>query len=253
MMASSLRTTETCSSPIATASRGAACTTESVDSASAGTASTLMGANYPLPMASGTRTHYANAGGSEIAYQVLGEGSPDLLLFTGAIVPIGCMDDDPSMARFERRLALFGRLIRFDQRGVGLSDRVSPSAPPSYEQWVEDAVAVLDAVGSDRAVVLAPYLSAAEGCALAAGHPARAIRLVLINGAALLASAPGYPFGLSFGRLNSLMPGMAPDAVAQGVDLLAMLAPTVADDPTFRTWFDQAGNLGATPAMAEAH
>ena len=70
-----------------------------------------------------TKTRYAKCGDTEIAYQVVGHGSRDLLLFTGAIIPIECMDEEPSMARFQRRLASFGRLIRFDQRGVGLSDR----------------------------------------------------------------------------------------------------------------------------------
>src|SRR5579863_3385588 len=107
------------------------------------------------------RTRYTQVGEADIAYQVLGDGPVDLLLFTGAIIPIECMDEEPSMARFVRRLATFGRLIRFDQRGVGLSDRGSPSAVPNGRDWVDDAVAVLDAAGSQRAAVLAPYLSTA--------------------------------------------------------------------------------------------
>ena len=95
-----------------------------------------------------TRTRYTQAGEVDLAYQVLGDGPVDLLLFTGAIIPIECMDEEPSLARFVRRLATFGRLIRFDQRGVGLSDRGSPSAAPTGRHWVEDAVAVLDAAGS---------------------------------------------------------------------------------------------------------
>ncbi len=200
-----------------------------------------------------TRTRYAKCGDVDIAYQVQGEGPLDLLLFTGAIIPIDCMDEEPSMARFQRRLATFGRLIRFDQRGVGLSDRGSPSAPPTGEQWVQDAVAVLDAVGSEKAAVFAPYLSAAEGIALAALHPERVASLVVVNGAARLMSAPDYPYGLSTGSLGALLrPLVEPDAVEQGVDMIAMIAPSVASDPAFRAWFDRAGNLGATPAMAHA-
>jgi class 3 adenylate cyclase len=207
-----------------------------------------------LGVAASTRTRYAKSGNVDIAYQVLGDGPLDLLLFTGAIIPIECMDEEPSMARFVRRLATFGRLIRFDQRGVGLSDRGSPSAAPTARHWVDDAVAVLDASGSQRAAVLAPYLSAAEGITLAATHPERVSHLVIVNGAARLVAAPDYPYGLTrdqtFALLRSLV---APDAVERGVDILAIVAPSAAGDPAFRTWFDRAGNLGATPGMAEAH
>ncbi len=157
------------------------------------------------------------------------------------------------MAGFVRRLAAFSRLIRFDQRGVGLSDRGSPSAAPTARDWVEDAVAVLDAAGSQRAAVLAPYLSAAEGIALAAIHPERVSHLVVVNGAARLMSSPDYPYGLHREPLDAMLrPLVEPDAVEQGVDMLTMVAPSAASDLAFRAWFDRAGNLGATPVMAAA-
>lgn len=90
-------------------------------------------------MATGTRTRYAHYGDIDIAYQVLGQGPLDVLLFTGAAIPIECIDEEPSMARFQRRLASFGRLLRFDVRGTGLSDRGSASTPPTSEQWAQDA------------------------------------------------------------------------------------------------------------------
>jgi class 3 adenylate cyclase len=200
------------------------------------------------------RTRYARCGDVEIAYQVLGEGPIDLLLFTGLIIPIECMDEEPSMARFQRRLATFGRLIRFDPRGIGLSDRRSPSAAPTGEHWVQDALAVLDAAESERAVVLAPFLAAADGIALAAQHPERVANLVVVNGAARLLSSPDHPYGITPERLTSLArPLVEPDAVDRGVDMLTMIAPSIAAESAFRTWFDRAGNLGATPAMARAH
>jgi class 3 adenylate cyclase len=200
------------------------------------------------------KTRYARCGDADIAYQVLGDGPIDLLLFTGLIIPIECLDDDPSMARFQRRLATFGRLIRFDPRGVGLSDRGSPSAVATGEHWVQDALSVLDTAGSEQTVVLAPFLAAADGIALAAEHPERVASLVVVNGAARLLSSPDYPYGITQKRLNSLAtPLVEPDAVEQGVDMLTMIAPSIAGDSTFRTWFDRAGNLGATPAMAQAH
>jgi pimeloyl-ACP methyl ester carboxylesterase len=81
-------------------------------------------------VSSSTRTRYAKAGEVDVAYQVLGDGPIDLLLYIGAIIPIDCMDEEPSLARFHRRLTSFARLVRFDRRGIGLSDRGSPSSPP---------------------------------------------------------------------------------------------------------------------------
>jgi len=209
-------------------------------------------ARYPLRVPSSTRTRYAKCGDVDIAYQVLGDGPRDLLLFTGAIIPIECMDEEPSMARFQRRLASFGRFMRFDQRGLGLSDRGSPSAPPSGNDWVNDAVAVLDTVGVSQATVVAPYLSAAEGIALAAKHPDRVASLVVINGSACLISVPDYLYGVSPERFASLNQVVETDAVEHGIDMIAMIAPSIAGDPAFREWFDRVGNLGATPAMAQA-
>ncbi len=204
-------------------------------------------------VASSARTRYAQAGDVDIAYQVLGEGPIDLLLYTGAGIPIDCVDDEPSMARFQRRLSSFGRLLRFDTRGTGLSERGSPSTPPTLEQWVEDGLAVLDAVGSEQAVVLAPWAHSPVGLLLAAEHPERVSRLIVINGRARTMWAPDYPIGVPQSRVEQgrqMVP--EPDAVAQGFDLLSFFAPSVASDPAFRSWFDRSGNLGRTPAMARA-
>ncbi len=210
-----------------------------------------MGDRYPSVVASATRTRYATGGDVDIAYQVLGDGPLDVLLFTGALVPIECVDEEPSMARFQRRLASFSRLIRFDRRGVGMSDRGSPNSPPTLELWIEDAVAVLDAVGSEQAAVIAPFIDCAKGMLLAAAHPERVSSLVVINGTARVLWAPDYPFGLPQGAVDeSVRMTVDPDALDLGYDVLAISAPSVADDPTFRAWFDRAGNLGATPAMA---
>jgi len=202
-------------------------------------------------VAPSTRTRYAKCGDVDIAYQVAGDGPIDLLLYTGANIPIDCMDEEPSMARFQRRLASFGRLIRFDRRGMGLSDRGSASAPPTHEQWVQDAVAVLDAAESERAAVIAPWLNAPDGVMLAATHPVRVSSLVVLNGMARLTWAPDYPDGVPESALDERLEVVTEmDAVEQGFDVVALLCPSVAADPTFRAWFDRAGNLGASPAMA---
>lgn len=199
-----------------------------------------------------SRTRYAKCGDADIAYQVLGEGQLDLLLLTGANVPIDCMDDEPSMARFQRRLASFGRLVRFDALGIGLSDRGSPSAPPTSEERAQAAVAVLDAVGSERVAVLAMFLDAPVGLTLAARYSDRVSSLVVVNGGARMLWARDYPDGISPEVLHSRRLVVEPDAIEQGDDALRRVAPSVGGDAAFRAWFDRAGNLAATPAMARA-
>jgi len=200
-----------------------------------------------------SRTRYAKCGDLDIAYQVLGEGQIDLLMCSGVIIPIECMDEDPSMARFQRRLASFARLLRFDARGVGLSERVSPSAPATPDQGAMDALAVLDAAGSKRAAVLAPNFGAAVGITLAVIHPERVSHLVLVGASARIMWAPDYPMGVPQGLADSMFPMTTdPDALEQGHDLLAIVAPSVSDDHAFRTWWDRSGNLGMTPSMARA-
>ena len=143
-------------------------------------------AQYPVGVSSSTRTRYAKAGDADIAYQVLGDGPIDLLLGTGYTIPIDCMDEEPSMARFQRRLASLGRLIRFDLRGVGLSERRLPSEPPGPltlgDAFRDCAVAVLDEVGSERAALLTPWIASPGGISLTAKHPERVSHLVLVNG-----------------------------------------------------------------------
>src|SRR6187431_3272069 len=94
---------------------------------------------------------YAKRGDVHIAYQVRGDGPVDLLALNGGSNVWVDRDDEPHWSRFDRRLASFSRLIRFDPTGVGLSD--PPAGAIAIEDWVEDAVAVLDAVGSERAAL----------------------------------------------------------------------------------------------------
>ncbi|HZM57046.1 MAG TPA: adenylate/guanylate cyclase domain-containing protein [Acidimicrobiales bacterium] len=204
-------------------------------------------------MASSTRIRFADSGGVDIAYQVLGEGPIDLLQWCGLGIPVASMDDDPSLARFERRLASMGRLIRLDPRDTGMSDRGTPSGLQYADELAADAVAVLDAVGSDRAVIIAPYVASPGGITLAATRSDRVSRLVVLNGAARVLEALDYPEGVPDESLDSWRrAGAEPDAVERGHDTVALLAPSVASDPTFRDWWDRAGNLAATRSLTRA-
>lgn len=204
-------------------------------------------------MAQAPRTRYAKCGDIDIAFQVLGEGPTDLLVLPGPFVPIDSIDDEPSLYRFHRRLASFARVIRFDLRGVGLSSRSPSSDMLGPKFWAEDAVAVLDAVGCERATVFAPNFHAMTGLALAADYPERVASLIVINGSPRALRAPDYPIGADPELLHPyLTVALEHDAVEQGFDVLRIIAPSVAGDDVFRAWWDLAGNRAGPPSMARA-
>lgn len=204
-------------------------------------------------MAQVLRTRYASCGDIDIAYQVVGDGPSDLLVLSGPFIPVDSIDGEPSFYRLHRRLASFNRVIRFDHRGIGLSSRVPSMDVVGPTFWAEDAIAVMDAVGCEKAAVLAPSFSAMTGVVLAADYPERVRSLLIINGTPRMVRAPDYPVGADLGAANPFMTvALEPDAVEQGFDTLRFVAPTVADDDAFRTWWDLAGNRAASPSMARA-
>jgi class 3 adenylate cyclase len=199
------------------------------------------------------RTRYASCGEIDIAYQVVGDGPIDLLVLPGPLIPIDCVDLEPSMYRFHRRLASFCRVIRFDHRGIGLSSRIPSMDMIGPEWWAKDAIAVMDAVGCERATIFAPGFTSLAALVLAADHPERVNSLVIANGAARMLWAPDYPIGTEVDAVDPYTTvGMEPDAVEQGFDVLGIIAPSVAADDAFRAWWDHAGNRAASPSMARA-
>jgi len=174
-------------------------------------------------------------------------------MLPGPLIPIDCVDLEPSMYRFHRRLASFCRVIRFDQRGIGLSSRVPSLDMLGPESWAQDALAVMNAVGCERATIFAPGFTTLAGVVLAADHSDRVNSLVIANGTARTLRGPDYPIGAELDaadRFTSI--GMEPDAVEQGFDMLGIIAPSVAHDDAFRSWWDMAGNRAASPSMARA-
>lgn len=202
-------------------------------------------------MAPVPRLRYATCGEIDIAYQIFGDGPIDLLVLPGPLIPIDCVDSEPSMYRFHRRLASFARVIRFDQRGIGLSSRVPSLDMIGPRFWAQDALAVMDAVGCERATIFAPGFTSLTGLVLAADFPERVNNLVIFNGAARTLRGPDYPIGSDESAAEAYTTvGMEPDAVEQGFDMLAIIAPSVAADAVFRAWWDHAGNRAASPSMA---
>ena len=146
------------------------------------------------PRMTDVETRYAKSGDLYIAYQTVGEGSLDLVVVPGFVWHLDHQWEWPEYAAMVRRLATFSRIILFDKRGTGLSDRVPPGEMPTLEQRMDDLRAVLDACGSERASLLG-FWEGGPMCALfAATHPQRTRSLVLYGAPAAFTKAPGYPW-----------------------------------------------------------
>jgi class 3 adenylate cyclase len=141
-------------------------------------------------------TRYVNVSDADVAYQVLGDGAIDLLYCYGLGSHLEVFWEIPETAEYLRRLASFSRLIFFDRRGTGASDGIARHAIPTWEEWAEDMLSVLDAVGSDRAAVLASLDAGPIAIMFAAMHPERVSSLILVTTSARYSYAEDYPIGV---------------------------------------------------------
>lgn len=139
-------------------------------------------------------TKYARSRDIRIAYQVTGEGPIDVVWAPGTVSHLDLDWELPAKARFIRGLSAFCRLIRFDKRGTGLSDR--PPAVATLEERIDDIRAVMDAAGSARAVILGVSEGASMGCLFAATYPERTRALIVSGGQARWVRTDDYPWGL---------------------------------------------------------
>lgn len=140
-------------------------------------------------------TRYAKSGDTYIAYQIMGDGPFDLVFVPGFISHLDMQMEHPLCASFLARLASFCRLIRFDKRGTGLSDRLS--GIPTLEERMDDVRAVMDAAGSTRAALLGFSEGAAMCIVFAATYPQRTSALILYGAYAREAWAPDNPWGVT--------------------------------------------------------
>jgi len=195
----------------------------------------------------GPETRYVAVGDSDIAYRVIGDGPLDLLYFYGLGSHIDLFWDTPSMAEYLHALASFSRLILFDRRGTGASDGVPRNAIPTWEEWTEDVQAVLDAVGSERAAILAVVDAGPVAALFAATHPERVSSLVLLNTSARYLFADDYPIGVPPNVVDTFedmvragwgTPGFARAAapsLANDIETLDLLAKRIRAAATPRT------------------
>ena len=147
-------------------------------------------------------TRYAGVGDSDVAYKVFGHGTLDLLHFYGLGSQIDSLWDEPSVARFLNGLAAFSRIIVFDRRGTGASDRLLRNATPTWEEWTQDVSAVLDDVGSDRVAIHTSLDAGPTALLFAAMHPERVAALVVSNTTARYLYDNDYSIGISLETLD---------------------------------------------------
>lgn len=187
---------------------------------------------------------YARVGEINIAYQVSGDGPIDVIMVPGFISHRDLEWEHPVNRAGWERIGRFARLIQFDKRGTGLSDPIA--TVPTLEDRCADALAVLDAVGSERAHVWGASEGAATAILLAATHPDRVESLILFGGAARAARADDYPIG-----------NVAQDMVTAGVEWIMpfwgqgasieTFAPSAVDMPGARELYAKMERMGAPP------
>ncbi len=194
-------------------------------------------------------TRFARAQGVDIAYQVFGQGPVELVWVPGWISHVEVMWELAEFARFLEHLATFSRVVTFDKRGTGLSDRIAGVA--TLSERVEDVTAVMDAAGIERAVLVGWFDAAAILALFASRFPDRVDALIAGSASVRLAPGEGAPWGM-----NRSVVERAADAIEDGdwgqARMLDLLAPSVANDDRIVAWWRKYERMSATPNAAAA-
>ena len=194
------------------------------------------------------RTRYARSGNADIAYRVYGDGPTDIVLVYDWGSHLEAIAEQPLFDEFIRSLARFSRVIWFDMRGLGMSSPVV--GDPPIELWMDDLVAVMDAVGSEEAALFAQGHATQMAVMAAASHPERTSSLVLLNGFARFARADDYPPG---------MPPHVQEVYREHIEanwgngtMVFILGPSLADKPGIVEWWGRVERFSATPVRARS-
>jgi pimeloyl-ACP methyl ester carboxylesterase/DNA-binding CsgD family transcriptional regulator len=191
-------------------------------------------------------TRYARSDGLNIAYKVVGQGDFDLVFVMGWVSNIDMFWTEPHFARFLDRLASFSRLIVFDKRGTGLSDR--PVALPTLEERMDDVRAVMDAAHSEKAVLFGISEGGAMCALFAATYPERTQALIIDGGYARRRLAADYPWARSDKETRRYAAHM--EAHWGDDALINVRAPSLSHDPEFREWWSTYLRMSASPGAA---
>ena len=190
-----------------------------------------------------TETRYAQNGEASLAWTTVGEGPTDLLFLPGIISHVEHVWDDPGMAGFLERLCSFARVILMDRRGTGLSDPLDGAL--RLEDEVADVLAVMDAAGSDSAVLLGYLTGGPLAIKVAADRPERVRALVLYAAVARSLSAPGYDWANDAGERSAAFDRMV-ERWGTGA-MLDEIAPSRAGDARLRAWLARLERLSSSP------
>jgi pimeloyl-ACP methyl ester carboxylesterase len=186
-----------------------------------------------------SKTLYAKSGDVHIAYRVFGDGPRDIILIPGTVSHVELYWELPANQYMLKRLSSFARVIVFDKRGQGLSDRVGEQ---TLEERSGDVIAVLDAVGSDRAAIYGWSEGGAMSLMTAASYPERISALVLVGS---YASMQAEPWSLPREQFDALLQG-AETGWGKGI-LVPLNAPSRAGDKDFVKWWAQLERAAASP------
>ena len=196
-------------------------------------------------------TEYARSGALHIAYQVVGNGPLDLVYVPGWISHVEQAWEEPSLARFMSRLASFSRLIVFDKRGTGLSDRVPNAELPRLEERMDDLRAVMDAAGSKSAAVFGFSEGGNLSALFAASHPERTSALILFGTFAKRLRTPDYPWAPTADERRRFCEEIERDW-ARGIDLSRYVPSKLGDEAFLRRlngYFRNSASPGAAVAL----
>lgn len=193
-------------------------------------------------------TRYARNDDVHLAYQVWGEGDHDLVLVPGFISHVEVEWSHPAAAHFLERLGSFARVISFDRRGTGLSDPVSVTEAPDLDERMRDIAAVMDAAGSERAVILGSSEGGPTSLLFAATHPVRTDALVLYGAMARSTYSEDHPWLHTVDDFNEAGFELLVPAWGQGV-VVDAVAPSRADDAEVVAYYGRLERSGISPGM----
>jgi class 3 adenylate cyclase len=190
-------------------------------------------------------THYArSADGTNLAYQVSGDGPLDLVFVHGTGIPIDLMWEDPGFVRLRKRLGTFSRTIWFDGRGWGASEG-DPRDSLAGAIFNVDLTAVLDTVGFQQPALVGDGASGGRAVHFSAAHPDRVSALVLVNSFAHYIREDDYPWGVPPESLDRFIVAVK-ERWGTGA-VLEVMAPSRATDERFRVWFARSARFGVSP------
>lgn len=193
---------------------------------------------------------YVHTPRGDIAYQTVGSGSLNLLLLSPLSRAIETFWDYPPNASLYGRLARFCRIILFDRRGLGLSDPLPTNIAPTWEDWLDDILAVLDHLGVTQTALLAERDAGAAALMFAASHPQRVRALVVGNTSARGRAGPDYPFGESEERVEQFSRIWEESWGTERI--VALTRPTHAGDPDYVRWVTRMQRTACSPRRAAA-